>query len=73
MDIYYGYTQIPMHNLDINKTIFINEHSSYIYNAMPFSLKNTIEKYQRMIKKDLWRRDQRHAGSIHVWNDCQIQ
>ena len=38
IDAFPGYHHIPMHSLDIEKTVFITPHGLYSYNVMPFGL-----------------------------------
>lgn len=36
MDAYFDYNQIPMFELDRRNIAFMNEHTNYEYNMMPF-------------------------------------
>ena len=49
MDAFPGYHQIPMHPPDTEKTSFITLHELYLYNVMPFGLKNVGATYQRLV------------------------
>jgi len=51
LDAYSGYNQIPMTLDDMNKIAFITEDSNYFYKVMPFSLKNAVATYQRLMDK----------------------
>ena len=56
MDVYSGYNQIPMYELDEEHTSFITDCGLYYYKAMPFGLKNAETTYQRLVNaifKDL--------------------
>ena len=39
LDAFFGYHQIPMHPLDVEKTTFIMPYRLYCYNVMSFGLK----------------------------------
>jgi len=45
LDAYFGYNQIPMVTIDMNKITFITDDANYFYKVMPFSLKNAIATY----------------------------
>ena len=47
MDVYLGYEQFLMFELDEEHTSFIIDCELYYYKAMPFGLKNTGATYQR--------------------------
>lgn len=51
LDAYSGYNQIPMYQLDSEKTAFITERSTYCYTVMSFGLKNAGATYQRLMDK----------------------
>ena len=51
LDAFSGYHQIPLHQLDAEKTSFITPHRLYCYNVMPFGLKNARATYQRLVTK----------------------
>ena len=51
LDAFSSYHEIPMHQLDAEKTAFIIPHELYCYNVMPFSLKKAGATYQRLVKK----------------------
>lgn len=51
MDVYFGYNQIPMDKDDRKHTSFMTEGAKYIYNVMPFGLRNVGATYQRMMNK----------------------
>ena len=56
MDTYSGYNQIPMYELDEERTSFIMDQGLYCYKAMPFGLKNVGATYHRLVNgmfKDL--------------------
>ena len=50
-DAFSGYHQIPMHPPDVEETAFITPHGLYLYDVMPFGLKNTRATYQRLVTK----------------------
>ena len=45
MDVFFGYHQIKMHSLNMEKTSFIMERELYCYKVMLFGLKNTRATY----------------------------
>ncbi|RVW69617.1 Retrovirus-related Pol polyprotein from transposon 17.6 [Vitis vinifera] len=51
IDIFPGYHQIPMFQLDEENTSFVTPHWIYCYKVMPFGLKNAGATYQRLMKK----------------------
>lgn len=51
MDAFFGYNQIPMHELDEEKTAFITNCGLYCYKVMPFRLKNVRATYQQLVNK----------------------
>ena len=51
LDVYRGYHQIAMHELDQKKTAFITPKGIFCYKVMPFDLKNAGATYQMMITK----------------------
>ena len=51
MDAFSGYNQIPMYELDQEKTAFITNRGLYCYKVMPFGLKNAKATYQRLVNK----------------------
>ena len=53
LDSFFGYHQISMHPLDVEKTTFITPHGLYCYGVMPFGLKNARATYQRLVTKIL--------------------
>ena len=56
MDVYSGYNQIPMNELDEKDTSFITKRGLYYYKAMSFSLQNVGATYQKLVNgmfKDL--------------------
>lgn len=40
MDAYFGYNHIPMYEPDREKITFVTKEGNYVYNVMPFVLKN---------------------------------
>lgn len=46
MDVYFGYNEILMYELDREKTTFTSERANYKYNVMPFSLNNADITYK---------------------------
>jgi hypothetical protein len=53
LDAFSGYHQIKMAREDEEKTAFITPYSVYCYICMPFGLKNTGAKFQRLMRKAL--------------------
>ena len=53
LDSFFGYHQISMHPLDVEKTTFITPHGLYCYGVMPFGLKNAKATYLRLVTKIL--------------------
>ena len=56
MDVYSGYNQILMYELDKEHTSFITDRGLYCYKAIPFGLKNVGATYQKLVNgmfKDL--------------------
>ncbi|GJR72996.1 reverse transcriptase domain-containing protein [Tanacetum coccineum] len=51
LDAYKGYHQIQMAEEDEDKTSFFTGEGVYCYRKMPFGLKNTRAKYQRLVDK----------------------
>ncbi|GKD35540.1 reverse transcriptase domain-containing protein, partial [Tanacetum coccineum] len=51
LDAYKGYHQIQMAEEDEDKTSFFAGEGVYCYRKMPFGLKNTRAKYQRLVDK----------------------
>lgn len=51
MDSSYKYNHIRMYEDDMDKTFFMMEHANYVYNVLPFGLKNVDETYQKMMNK----------------------
>ena len=51
LDVFFGYHQIPMYQLDEEKTAFITPHKLYCYRVMSFGLKNAGTTYQRLMTK----------------------
>ncbi|XP_059650257.1 uncharacterized protein LOC132296026 [Cornus florida] len=51
LDAYSGYNQIPMDQIDEEKTSFVTERGTYCYKVMPFGLKNVGATYQMLISK----------------------
>lgn len=49
MDAYSGYNQLLMHIDNQENTAFITEKGIYCYKVMPFGLKNTSARYQRLV------------------------
>ena len=47
MDGFSGYNQIKMADEDRSKTAFVTHWGTFVYNVMPFSLKNAWATYQR--------------------------
>jgi len=57
-DAYSVYNRIHMDKNDRRHTTFMTEGANYIYNVMPFRLRNVGATYQRMMnkvfKKEIW-------------------
>lgn len=53
MDTYSKYNQIYMHETNRDKTVFMKKRANYLYNLVPFGLKNASATYQRMVNKIL--------------------
>ena len=51
LDVFFGYHQIPMYQLDEEKTAFIMPHELFCYKFMSFGLKNARATYQRLMTK----------------------
>ena len=51
LDAYQGYHHIVMHELDQEKTTFVNSRNIFCYKVMPFGRNNAGSTYQRMITK----------------------
>ena len=51
IDAFFGYHQIPMFQLDKEKTTFVTPHGLYCYKVMSFELKNVGATYQRLMTK----------------------
>ncbi|GKD17619.1 reverse transcriptase domain-containing protein [Tanacetum coccineum] len=51
LDVYKGYHQIQMAELDEEKIAFHTPHGIYCYTKMPFDLKNAGAMYQRLVNK----------------------
>ena len=51
LNAFQGYHQIPMNDVDQDKTAFITPRGTYCYKMMPFGLKNAGATYQRMVMK----------------------
>ena len=51
LDAFSGYNQISMHLPDINKIAFMTDDANYVYEVMPFGLKNARATYQRLMDK----------------------
>ena len=45
LDAFYGYHQIPMFQLDEEKTVFVSPQELYYYRDMPLGLKNVDVTY----------------------------
>lgn len=62
MDAYLGYNQIPMDRVDRNMTTFMTDGKNYMYNVLPFVLKNVGHMYQRMMNKIF---EREYVGGIY--------
>jgi hypothetical protein len=62
MDAYLGYNQISMDKVDRNMTTFMTDGTNYMYNVLPFGMKNVDHMYQRMMNKVSKRE---HVGGIY--------
>lgn len=51
MDVYSVYNQIPIYGLNEKYTTFVKDWGLYYYKVMPFGVKNTRIRYQRLVKK----------------------
>ena len=51
MDVYSGYNQISMYELDGEHTSFITDRGLYCYKAMPFGLTNAGATYKRLLNR----------------------
>lgn len=51
LDAYSGYNQIPMHELDWEKTTFMTDKGNFCYDVMSFGLKNAGATYQHLMDK----------------------
>lgn len=51
MDMFTGYNQIPMYELDVENTAFITNVDLFCYRVMSFGLKNAGVIYQRLVNK----------------------
>jgi len=51
LDAFSGYNQISMHPSDITKTAFMTDDANYMYEVMPFGLKDARATYQRLMDK----------------------
>ncbi|KAI5352071.1 hypothetical protein L3X38_004962 [Prunus dulcis] len=51
MDAYSGYNQIFMNPADSEHMSFITDRGLYLYNVMPFGLKNAGATYQRLVNR----------------------
>ena len=51
LNAFQGYHQIPMNDVDQDKTAFITPRGTYCYKMMPFGLKNAGATYERMVMK----------------------
>jgi len=47
MDAYLGYNQILMDKVDRNMKTFVTDGTNYMYNVLPFGLKNAGHMYQK--------------------------
>ena len=50
LDVFFGYHQIPMFQLNEEKITFVTPHGLYCYRVMSFGLKNAGATYQRLMK-----------------------
>ena len=51
MDVFSGYNQIRMHEVNQEKTSFVTSQGLFYYKVMPFGLKNAGATYQRLMNK----------------------
>lgn len=51
MDTYSGYNYIKIYLFDQEHTSFITNMGFYYYKVIPFGLKNTRAKYQRLVNQ----------------------
>lgn len=51
MNFYYGYDKILKHEEDGEDIAFMTKHTNYLYNTMPFNLKNSGATFQIMVNK----------------------
>ncbi|KAL6338705.1 hypothetical protein AAG906_023854 [Vitis piasezkii] len=51
IDVFSGYHQIPMFQLDENKTTFVTPHGLYCYKVMSFGPKNVGTTYKKLMTK----------------------
>lgn len=50
-DAYSNYIQKSMYEPDGEKIAFMTQQTNYLYNVIPFGLKNAGETYRRMVNK----------------------
>ena len=51
MDAFSGYNQIKLNEANQEKTLFVTSQGLFCYKVMPFRLKNTSAKYQRLMNR----------------------
>ena len=51
MDVFFGYNQIRLDEVDREKTLFVTNQGLFYYKVMPFGLKNAGVTYQRLMNK----------------------
>lgn len=51
MDVYWGYYQFPLAEVDQDKVNFIKVEGTFCYTILSFRLKNTIATYQKLMDK----------------------
>ena len=51
MDVFFGYNQIRLDEVDREKTLFVTNQGLFYYKVMPFDLKNAGITYQRLMNK----------------------